>query len=100
VHLVLKVVTTIYRGVNGTNNFCSEFASASVFKDMVCNSSNPMDMGADTDIIHADIRRIWYSYYPADMDYLPFFTDYPTFSIRIIWFEYLKISPSIRLVPK
>jgi hypothetical protein len=28
------------------------------------------------------------------------FADYPTFSIRIIRFLYLKISPSIRLVPK
>jgi hypothetical protein len=26
---------------------------------MVCNYSNPTDMDADIDIVHADILRIW-----------------------------------------
>jgi hypothetical protein len=86
--------TKTSRGVNGTDNFRSE--SASVFKDMVCNSSNPVD----TDIVHADIRWVWYCYYSADTDYPPFLMDYLIFFIRIIRFAYLKISPSIRLVPK
>jgi hypothetical protein len=44
------------RGVNGTDNFRSKFASASTFKNIVCNNSNPTDMDAYTDIAHADIR--------------------------------------------
>jgi hypothetical protein len=39
----------IIRVVNGTDSFRSEFASASVFEDMVCDFSNP----TDTDIDHA-----------------------------------------------
>jgi hypothetical protein len=42
-------------GLNSTDNFRFESASASVFKDMVCNSLNPTDMGGNTDIVHADI---------------------------------------------
>jgi hypothetical protein len=44
------------RDLNGTYNFHSESASASVFKDMVCNYLKPTDMNADTDIAHVDIR--------------------------------------------
>jgi hypothetical protein len=44
------------KGVNGIDNFRSEFIS--IFKDMVCNFSNPTNMVADTDIVHVDIRRI------------------------------------------
>jgi hypothetical protein len=47
------------RDTNGRDNFRSESASASIFKHMLCNPSNPTDMGADTDIFHADIRWIW-----------------------------------------
>jgi hypothetical protein len=46
------------RCVNGTNNFCSEFASPSIFKDMVCNYSNLTNMDVDIDIVYADIRLI------------------------------------------
>ena len=49
---------TIPRDVNGTDNFRSESASASVFEDMVCNYVNPPDMDADTDFDQSDIRRI------------------------------------------
>jgi hypothetical protein len=38
--------------------FASNLHSHSFFKDMVCNSLNPMDMGANTDIVHTDIRWI------------------------------------------
>jgi hypothetical protein len=34
-------------------NFCSE--SVSILKDMICNYSNPTDMDANIDFIHADI---------------------------------------------
>jgi hypothetical protein len=61
------------RVVNGTDNFRSESASATVFKDMVCNFWNPTDTDANTDIHHADIQRIWYCYYPTDKDYPQFF---------------------------
>jgi hypothetical protein len=54
-----------------------------------CLSGYPTDMVADI-----------VCYYPADTDYSSFFADYPTFSIRIIRFAYLKNSLSIRLVPK
>ena len=47
------------RDVNGTDNFRSESASASVFKDTVCTSTNPMDTNADMDFGQPDIRRIW-----------------------------------------
>lgn len=47
------------RDVNGTDNFRSESASASVFKDMVCTCTNPADTDADTDYGKPDIRRIW-----------------------------------------
>jgi hypothetical protein len=47
------IFSAVGSGVNGTDNFRPE--SASIFKDMICNSSNPTDMGTDTDIVHADI---------------------------------------------
>ena len=76
------------RDVNGTDNFRIESASASVFKDVVCNYRNPPDMGEDMDIGHADIRwiwwRIWYCYYPAGADYPTFLANYPTFQNKII----------------
>jgi hypothetical protein len=51
------------------NNFRSEFVSASFFKDIVCNYCNLMNMNMKMDIVHADIRRIWYCYYSADTNY-------------------------------
>ena len=51
--------SSIGKGVNGTDNFRTESASASVFEDMVCTFSNPRDMDADADIGQAEIRRIW-----------------------------------------
>ena len=37
------------RDVNGTDNFRTEFASTSVFKDMVCTFRNPQATDADKD---------------------------------------------------
>jgi hypothetical protein len=51
-----KLCLGISIGVNGMDNFRS--VSASIFNDMVCNYSNPTDMDADIDIVHADILRI------------------------------------------
>ena len=52
-NLVVDVLTNMLakaaRDVNGTDNFRSESASASVFKDMVCTFTNPTDTDADTD---------------------------------------------------
>jgi hypothetical protein len=45
-----------FNGVNGIDNFRSK--SVSIFKDMVCNFSNPTNMVADMNIVHVDIRRI------------------------------------------
>jgi hypothetical protein len=50
---ILLAENKILRGVNDAANFCSESTSTSVFKDMVCNYSNQMDMDADIDIIRS-----------------------------------------------
>jgi hypothetical protein len=46
------------RGIDGMDNFRCEFASVSVFEDMICIFKNPPDMDADVDSGQADIWRI------------------------------------------